>query len=210
MKTKPQIFFIHGGNTHSSDKKYLNFLKNRKITLEKRKSWSKEYFDKKLGKKFQIIKPKFPLKENARYRDWKIHFEKHFPLLNDNIVLVGYSLGGIFLAKYLSENKFPKKIQSTYLIAPPFDNSVKEEELVGGFKLNKDLSKIERNSPKTTLMFSKKDNCVPVEHAKKYRKKLKNSRIIVYSNIKGHFFIEKFPEIIKMIGQDFKILKNNN
>jgi len=126
------------------------------------------------------------------------------PLLKNNIILIGTSLGGIFLAKYLSENKFPKKILSTYLVCPPFDNSLREEDLAGGFKLKNDLTLIEKNSKKVYLLFSKDDDVVPLLHAKKYKQKLKNANLIVYKSKNGHFQISKFPEIIKMIKEDVK------
>lgn len=203
-REKIQIFYIHGGSTFKNKRDYTNFLKNRKISIEKRIKWNEDYLEKKLGKKFQIIRPRMPLQDNAKYNEWKIHFERHFPHLRDNIILIGASLGGIFLAKYLSENKFPEKILSTYLICPPFDNSLPSEDLVGGFKLKSDLSLIEKNSKNLNLLFSKKDDMIPVSHANKYKEKLKNARIIIYNNIEGHFAISKFPEIIKMIKRDSK------
>jgi len=87
---------------------------------------------------------------------------------------------------------------STYLVAPPFDNTVQGEDLVNGFRLKSDLSKLEKSSKNLHLLFSKKDDCVPVTHAEKYEKKLKNANIIVFNHIKGHFQIPEFSEIIKM------------
>lgn len=133
-KEKTQIILIHGGQTFKNHRDYLNFLKNLEVSIEKKVKWSGKYLDKKLGNDFDIIKPRMPLGLNAKYEDWKIYFERYFPLLKDNIILIGNSLGGIFLAKYLSENKFPKKILSVYLIAAPFDNTLPKEDLVGGFK----------------------------------------------------------------------------
>jgi predicted alpha/beta hydrolase family esterase len=170
MKTKQQILMIHGGTTFKNQKDYLNYLKNKEIKLDKKPKWAESYFDKELGKNFQIIKPHFPLQENAKYNDWKIWFERYIPLLNNNVILIGGSLGGIFLAKYLSENKFPKKILSVYMICPPFDDTCSQEDLVGGFKLKSDLSLIEKNCKDVALMFSEDDDVVPVSHAKKYRK----------------------------------------
>ena len=121
MKKRDQIFVIHGGMTFKHKKDYLHFLKTRSVSIEPKIRWSDTYFSNQLGKDFEIIKPRMPLPENAKYAEWKIHFERHFSQLRDNIILVGISLGGIFLAKYLSENKFPKRIRATYLIAPPFD-----------------------------------------------------------------------------------------
>ena len=142
---KPQILLIHGGTTFKTRKAYLDFLKNLKVSTEPRMRWRDGYLDKELGNKFEIIRPTMPLKENAQYEDWKIYFERYFPHIKSNVILIGTSLGGTFLAKYLSENKFPKKIKSVYLIAPPFDNTLPGEDLVNGFKLKSDLSMINTN-----------------------------------------------------------------
>ncbi|MBM3234111.1 hypothetical protein FJZ19_03380 [Candidatus Pacearchaeota archaeon] len=199
---KTQIFLIDGGMTFKNKKDYLSYLRKRKISIEKKVKWSDDYLDKKLGKSFEIIKPRMPLKDNAKYNEWKIHFERFFPYLRNNIIFIGMSLGGIFLAKYLSENKFPKKILAIYLIAPPFDNTLPDEDLVGGFKLKSDLSMIEKNCKNIALLFSKDDDIVPVSHAEKFRNKLKNARIIIYKSKNGHFKISKFPELIKIIKQE--------
>ncbi len=204
MKTKTQILMIHGGTTFKNQKDYLNYLKNKEIKFLKKPKWADTYINEELGKKFQIIKPRFPLQENAKYKEWKIVFEKYIPYLKMNSILLGGSLGGIFLAKYLSENKFPKKLLAVYMICPPFDNTCPQEDLVGGFKLKSDLSLIEKNCKDVTLMFSADDEVVPVSHAEKYRNKLKNSKIIIYKSKNGHFAISKFPEIIKMVKEDTK------
>jgi len=205
-KNKIQVFFIHGGMTFKSHKDYLHFLKNREITTEKKIRWTDEYLEKKLGDNFEIIKPRMPLQDNAKYNEWKISFERYFPKLKNNIILIGASLGGIFLVKYLSENKFPKKLLSVYLVCPPFDNTLPVEELVGGFKLKSDLSKLEKNCKNVRLLFSKNDDVIPISHAEKYANKLKKSKITIYDHINGHFKISEFPEIVKMIKEDIKEL----
>lgn len=118
--------------------------KTRKVSIEEKIRWTDDFLKKNIGKNFKIIKPRMPLQDNARYEEWKIHFKNYFPQLKNNLILIGSSLGGIFLAKYLSENKFPKKILSTYLICPPCENNLPKEDLVGGFKLKSDLSLLEK------------------------------------------------------------------
>ena len=174
MKRKNQILFIHGGVTFKNQKDYLNFLRTRSISIEEKIRWNGAYLNKAL-KNFQIIRPRMPLQDNAKYNDWKIYFKKHIEKLNNNFILIGESLGGIFLAKYLSENKIPKKILSVYLVCPPFDNTLPEDDLVGGFKLQSDLSMIEKNCKNINLLFSQDDNCVPVNHSEKYRKRIKDT-----------------------------------
>jgi uncharacterized protein len=209
MKNKIQILIVHGGMTFKNKKDYLHFLRTKEIKMEKKISWAwgDGYLEKELGKNFQIIRPHMPLSENAKYDEWKIFFERYLSLLTGKVILIGVSLGGIFLAKYLSENKLTKKILSTYLICPPYDNTLDIEDLVGGFKLKSNLSLIEKNSKNLYLIFSKDDPIVPVSHAKKYKKKLKNAKILIYKSKNGHFKIPKFPEIIKMIKNDVKKIK---
>lgn len=202
MKNTVQLFLIHGGETFKNHKDYLHYLKTRKISIEKRIKWSEAYLDNALGKRLEIIRPRMPLQDYAKYEDWKIYFERFIPYLRNNLILIGNSLGGIFLAKYLSENKFPKKILSTYLICPPFDDTLYKEDLAGGFRLKADLSLIEKSSQNLYLLFSKDDDVVPVSHAQKYAEKLKNAKIIIYNSKNGHFNISKFPEIIRMIKND--------
>jgi len=204
MKNKIQIFIIHGGNTFKNQKDYLHYLKNKKVSIEEKVWWTDDFLKKGLGTNFKIIKPRMPLQDNAKYEERKIIFERYFPQLRNNIILIGNSLGGIFLAKYLSENKFPKKILSTYLICPPYDNTLPGEELSGGFELKSDLSLIEKNSKNLYLMFSKDDNVVPVSHAEKFREKLKNANITIFESKNGHFVISEFPEVVKMIKADVK------
>lgn len=196
---KRQIFIIHGGMTFKTKKDYLSFLDNLEISLINYPNWKGEYLDKKLGKDFEIIRPRFPLSENANYLDWKIYFEKYLTKLDSNFILLGFSLGGIFLAKYLSENKLLKKPKAVFLIAPPYDNSLPGEDLVGGFKLGKDLSLMESNCQNTYLFFSKDDPVIPLEHVAAYSRKLINSRIILVDKKNGHFRVPKFPELVKMI-----------
>lgn len=203
-KKKTQVFIVHGGMTFKNRKDYLKYLKTRKISIEKKIKWTDDWLDSKLGKDFEIIRPRMPLEDDAKYSDWEIHFERYFPYLKNNIILIGSSLGGIFLAKYLSEHKFPKKILATYLICPPFDDTLTGEDLVGGFGLKADLSMLEKNSKNLYLMFSKDDDVVPVVHAEKYEKKLKKAKIIIFKSKNGHFKISKFPEIVKMIKNDIR------
>jgi predicted alpha/beta hydrolase family esterase len=202
MQPKTQIFIINGGMTFKSKKDYINFLKNREISIEKKVYWTDEFLKQSLGQNFDIIKPRMPLQDNAKYNEWKIHFEKYIPYLQDNLILIGQSLGGIFLAKYLSENKFPKKILSTFLIAPPYDNTLPGEDLVGGFTLKSDLSLLEKSSKNLYLMFSKDDETVPISHSKKFQKKLRSANFIIYESKNGHFRIPEFPEIVEIIKKD--------
>jgi uncharacterized protein len=200
MKKKIKVLLIHGGMTFKNDRDYVQYLKTRTISLEKRVSWSYPgYLDTKLGQNFEVIRPQMPLKENSKYRDWKIMFERYLPLLGKDFILIGNSLGGIFLAQYLSQHKLKRKALGVYLVCAPFDDSDSVEDVVGGFELGKDLSLLEKNTKALHLLFSADDEVVPVSHAEKYRKHLKNANIVIYKGKNGHFKVRAFPEIVKLL-----------
>lgn len=205
---RQQVLVIHGGTTFDSYEKYLEYLKNEEIYLDrlKQKGW-KENLQESLGNDFDVILAKMPNKNNAKYIEWAIYFNNLVPLLDDDLILVGHSLGGIFLAKYLSENLLPKKIKALILIAAPFDN-VNQEESLDSFNLLADLGNINRQCENIFLIHSKDDNIVEYKQSIKYEKELTNSTLITFEN-KRHFGQETFPEIkeliIKLKNKDIEI-----
>src|SRR3989338_9955150 len=107
-----QIVIISGGTTFDTYRDYISYLKNKEISLEKlrpRRDWKDTLADK-LGDNFDILFQKMPNVTNARYEEWKIWFERIIPFINDGVIFIVHSLGGVFLAKYLSKNDISKKI----------------------------------------------------------------------------------------------------
>lgn len=199
---KKQIIVIHGGGVFDTYKEYIDFLKKYKLDFKKLqlKLW-KENLPNRLGKGFEVISPRMPNSMNAKYKEWKIMFEKLFPFLKNNLILLGHSLGGIFLAKYLSENKFPRKIKATFLVAAPYDDKTIKDSL-GDFKLPKKLDKFQKQGGKIFLYQSKDDLSVSFVDLKKYKKSLPEAEVVMFRK-KGHFNQVEFPEIVK----DIKRLK---
>ncbi len=199
---KKQIIVIHGGTTFNTYKDYISYLKNNEISLERlkpRKDW-KDTLSEKLGNNYEILIPRMPNKTNARYAEWKLWFERIIPFLSKDIILIGHSLGGIFLAKYLSENTIPKKIKATILVAAPFDDNENENnrESLTDFILPTSLIKFTEQSKKIFLIQSKDDSVVSFKHLGKYKQALLNSKEIIL-NKREHFNQEVFPEIIDLI-----------
>ncbi len=195
---KTQVVVVHGGDTFETYDEYISFLKSYEIDLDDlRKEGWKHSLGKKLGSKFEVLLPEMPNKSNAKYLEWKIWFDKIVPLLQDNLILIGHSLGGIFLAKYLSENNFPKKILGTLLVAPPFDAKDSDYTLAD-FILSKDLSRFEEQGGAIKIYHSKDDYVVPFADLEKYKKALPSASTSVFENY-GHFGVAEFPEIVEEI-----------
>ena len=191
-----QVIVIHGGDSFDSYDKFIDSLKNWEVSLESflpRHDW-KMNMQKDLGEDFQVLTPRMPNKQNARYEEWKIWFERMFPFIEDGAILIGHSLGGIFLAKYLSENTFPKKIASLMFVAAPHN----ETPEIGDFVLEKPVSEIAKQCGNIHVFQSKDDPVVMSSEADKYKKDLPGAKMHIFED-RGHFNQEEFPEIIEEI-----------
>lgn len=198
---KRQVIVIHGGDAFENYSDYLNSLKKREITLEKLRSvgW-KGNLAKDLGSKFDVLTPKMPNAQNARYEEWRIWFKKLIPLFTDDLILVGGSLGGIFLTKYLSENKFPLHIEATFLVAAPYNTPTHHPYV--DFTINYPLEKFIKQAGIVTLYHSTDDQIVPYENATRYMADLPEARLKTFSD-RSHFSMEHFPELVS----DIQIIK---
>ena len=196
---KKQVVVIHGGDAFDTYQEYVSFLKRWNIDFtdyqNPRTGWKKT-LGKALGTRYEVITPDMPNKINAKYAEWKIWFEKFVPHLRSGVVLVGHSLGGIFLAKYLSKNSFPKKIKATFLVAAP-SNAPKRHPLAD-FVLKKSLAKFAVQGGSIVLYHSTDDQIVPLSNVQHYQKALPNAKVVIFKN-RGHFNQKTFPELVRAI-----------
>lgn len=196
---KKQVVVIHGAETFDNYEAYLEFLQKfemKDLDHFRRKSWKKS-LGERLGGDFEIIAPEMPNGLNAKYLEWKIWFDKIAPLLNQEVVLVGHSLGGTFLTKYLAENKFPKNIRSLHLVAPAYDAEGTEESMAD-FIVPSNLDGVSSSSEKIFIYQSNDDVVVPPLNAEKFKRAI-SSVDVVYFEDRGHFRQEEFPELVENI-----------
>lgn len=200
---KKQVWFVHGGESFASYSQYLKFLQDLKIDSplkKKKKKWRLDMAEK-LGQNYDVIFLDMPCAMNAKYKEWKIWFEKYIPFMKSPLILIGHSQGGIFLAKYLSENKLPKRIKSTFFVAAPFDDKDSDYSLAD-FKLKKDLSLISKQGGQVYFYQSQDDPVVPFSNLEKYQHQLPEATFRVFKK-RHHFIGPSFPEIVR----DIKSLK---
>jgi hypothetical protein len=193
---KKQIIVIHGGDSYKSNEDFLAALKNWEVTKESffpKFDW-KGNLQSKLGEEYEVLAPRMPNKQNAKYDEWRIWFEKMFPFLRDGVILVGHSMGGLFLAKYLSENIFPKKIKTILLVAPVF----RDTEEAANFPITDNLERVWSQCQNIHLFYSEDDPLVPVAEAKEYQKAWPDAKKHVFTD-RGNFNQENFPEIVEEI-----------
>jgi len=155
-----QILIIHGGNSFSTYSAYLKYLKQHKLdyaNLIYNQNW-RSWIAGELPT-YDVLTPTMPNSANAKFLEWSTYFEKMLSLLSSDFQLVGHSLGGMFLVKYLQKNPLKNKAKRIILIAPGYNDESKEE--MGSFKI-KSAKKIIKSSDNIHLFHSKNDPIVPI------------------------------------------------
>lgn len=199
---KKQIICIHGGNAFTRYEAFLEYLRTRDIDdpfeLQVRKRWQPTLREA-LQDTHEVYYPVMPNSKNAKYQEWKIWFERYHAFLRDGVILVGHSLGGYFLAKYLSEETMPMRVHSLYLLAAPFENDDFGGEDGGDFAFDSlNLFYLANQVGAIYVLHSKDDPVVPYRHALKYEQALPKAELVTFED-KNHFLLETFPEFIEHI-----------
>ena len=195
---KTQIITVHGGETFGSYDAYITWLKSFELDFErtKMKGW-KDTLGEKLGDDYEILSLRMPNSLNAKYLEWKIWFEKFIPYFAKDAIFIGGSLGGIFLAKYFSENDYDKGVKGIFMLAAPYDKTNPTDDLAD-FILSEDLSKLAAYGSKVHLYHSKDDPIVPFSHLAYFEKALPEAKVRVFTD-KGHFLVPELPELVEDI-----------
>lgn len=194
-----RVLVVHGGNSFDKYDAYLEYLRTRKIDLDGTKAglgW-KDHLQRDLGDDFEVTRLSMPNRDNAKYLEWKIWFNRVFRLSDDPVVLIGHSLGAVFLAKFLSEEEVSVPIMSTILIAPPYGHDSRGGELIE-FSLSGSLSKFSEQGGAVHLFHSEDDPVVPFCELEKYQLALPDAVVHVFQD-RGHFNAEEFKEIVELV-----------
>lgn len=178
MKIK-KIFFAHSGGAQGSEGQgsfdLVSYLKNE------------------LPNDFEIHYPLIDVPEDPSYQKWKNLLDQEFKNLKEPVILIGHSLGGSVLLKYISEEKPKISISSLYLVATPQwgKNGWDIDEFVLQENFEHELGDIE----KVYLYHCKEDSIVPFKHLSFYKKAFPNAVVRVLEGT-DHIFSKGLPELI--------------
>lgn len=193
---------------------WWNVYRNREDFIEQLKTWDNNPFEikkkwkysllKELWEKYQVAMIDMPNKNIASYIEWKIWFEKIFPFLEWDQIIIAHSLWTIFILKYLTENWFPKKISQLHLVSALIDDKEmpSEESYLWNFIFDiNSIPGIENYCDKIFLYHSRDDFCVPFSQWERLHEFLPNAKFEVFED-KGHMNMEEFPELINNVKND--------
>ena len=154
----------------------------------------------KLG--FNVVVPNFPTPENMSLESWLEVFKEVKPLLNEESLLIGHSVGATFLLTVLEQ--LEKPVKAVFLIAGLL-GEVKSEEfnpfLVSFWRKEFDWQKIKANCRHFFVFHSDNDPYVPLAQGEELAEKLSTELILVEGA--GHFNeaagFKEFPLLLEKV-----------
>jgi len=190
-KMNKNCIIIHGSNPRD-----LQRMKEENLPPQNKRHWI-SWLKKKLEERgFEVFTPLMPRNWDPKYKDWKKEFEK--VSIDENTILIGHSVGGAFVTRWVGDTK--TKIKKLILVAPAkiFGGGHECFKDLCDFKINKeilDLAEIvifisdneSEGIKKAVEIYSKELGIIPI--------KLKG---------KGHFTekrmgTKEFPELLEEV-----------
>lgn len=180
--TKKKVLFIHSAGAQGINQGSSNLV---------------EFLREQLGEGYMLLNPEMPDPEKPDCTQWRIQIEKELSGLNEDVILIGHSLGGTVLIKCLSEGENYPSISGLFLIAAPFwgmedDWQSKEYEFAEGFASKLPIQ------PSLFLYHSCNDPIVPSEHLTHYSDKLTDASYKILEG-KDHYFKNGLTELVEDI-----------
>ena len=136
--------------------------------------------------------PEMPEPYSAKYEDWRDILNRFHP--DEKTILVGHSLGGGFLVRWLSEAN--AKVGKVVLVAPWLDPNKELETDFFNFLIDPQLvSKTES----TAIFISDDDDKEELDSTERLKSEVENILVKEFKG-KGHFILahmgtEEFPEL---------------
>ena len=193
-----QVWIIHGGESFNSYDTYIDSLKTAEVNYDRlklQKKW-KPWIAEQMPDT-DVLLPTFPNGYNAVYNEWKIYFEKLLLFFDDDVRLVGHSLGAMFLAIYLNENHLSQKVRQLILVAGSYDDETNGD--LGSFKVTS-AKNIAKSAEEIHLFHSKDDPVVPFTELAKFQADMPDAIAHILTN-RGHFNDATFPELLELLKQ---------
>ena len=195
---KPQIIFVHGGNSFGTSAEFYEYLRSCEFDPYKpeRVRW-RNTIAANLATSHESHFLQMPNAMNADYTAWAIWFDKMIPFMRDGAILVGHSLGGGFLLRYLTENKLSVTVAQLHLVAPVIDNV--DCAGVDGFTI--DIATwpgFAATIGALHFWHSSDDDSVPIHHSERLVVKCQEATTHYFTD-RGHFLQSEFPELEAVI-----------
>ena len=153
------------------------------------------YLEKVLGDGYHIVRPQMPDPNYPNYELWSKKLGESIRSLHQPAILVGHSLGGSVLLKYLAEQHVPAKVSGLFVVAAPYWGTANWE--VDEFMLPENFASV-LGGQSIFFYHSQDDEAVPLKHMLYYAHELPLAAVRELKH-RGHLFSSGLPELIKDI-----------
>ncbi|MGX5816687.1 alpha/beta fold hydrolase [Chitinophaga lutea] len=175
---KKQILFVHSGGPQGpaqGSSPLLGYLQDALVDC-------------------RLIHPSLPDPDQPEYASWQSVLHGALSVVDHGVVLIGHSLGGSVLLKYLSEERKLPRIGGICLIGTPYWGMPGWE--VDEYMLADDFARKLPPIPRTYLYHSRNDEVVPVEHMRRYRREMPHALARELEE-GGHLFVHGLPQLVR-------------
>lgn len=146
-----------------------------------------------LGAGWDVQYPQMPDEEHCPYPAWKAEIDARLASIERPVALVGHSIGGSVLLKYLSWRPLPPRIVGLFAVAAPYwgaDPSWHWDEM----RLPADAATRLAGDWPLVLYHSRDDEVVPFAHLALYAARLPRVTVRAYDGL-GHQFGEDLAPV---------------
>jgi len=138
-----------------------------------------------LGAEYEVRYPQMSGESDPDMQTWKDQIRRELAAVNSKVVLVGHSIGGAALLKYLSEENVATPIAGLFLLAVPSRDE--KNWNFDDLQLPSDLAAKLSRIPQVFLYHDRDDEIVPFSHLALHAARLPRA-VVRESDKGGHQF----------------------
>jgi len=153
-----------------------------------------ESLQRALGDEYAVHFPRMPDEDDPKVQSWKKKISAELLQLRGNVLLVGHSVGGSIVLRYLAEEKVSTPIAGLFLLAAP---SWDEDRWnFDDLKLPPDVAEKIASIPRIFLYHSRDDEVVPFAHLALHAARLPQATVRAVDG-RGHQFGNDLTDVAR-------------
>ena len=146
----------------------------------------------------KVLNPSFPNSADPEFSEWVSHYHELVDKIDhENLYILGHSLGGFFVLRFLGEELYSNpKLKGVLLVSP---TSMKRPERRKFYREAVNWENIKKVKCPMILMFSEDDPNISKQHIELILEETKGHNDLTYKHFEnyGHFPAKEEPEVLQ-------------
>ncbi len=183
-----ELLFIHGAGDQSEGRGSFSLFARLRSGLG--------MFDR-------ICAPLMPHPEYPDYAEWEAGLARHLECVHVGTLLVGHSLGGSVLLKYLTEHRLEERVGGVFAIGSPYWGADPDWD-VEPFKFRTDAPVALDDTGHTFIYHSSDDEVIPFAHHDAYARKFPGAKLRAVEGV-AHDFVSG----VEIVMEDLRAIQTD-